>query len=78
MTNDGLRVGDRVRIDIPDTTDPDHETYHGRHGKIVEIIEDDAGQMTGDERDSNLYKVEFGDGDRMEFRVFDIRPPLEE
>lgn len=41
----------RVRIDIPDKTDPDHR-YHGEHGEVVEISQDDAGITTGDERDS--------------------------
>jgi hypothetical protein len=27
-----LSEGDRVRIDIPDETDPDHDAYHGVHG----------------------------------------------
>jgi ribosomal protein L21E len=29
--------GDRVRIDIPDETDPDHALYHGEHGTVVAI-----------------------------------------
>ena len=33
--------GDRVRIDIPDETDPDHEQYHGQHGTVIKIISDD-------------------------------------
>ena len=28
-------IGDRVRIDIPDETDPDHDRYHGEHAQIV-------------------------------------------
>jgi hypothetical protein len=47
-----FHVGDRVRIDIPDETDPDHERYHGEHGQIVDILEDEAGMLTGDGRDS--------------------------
>lgn len=47
-----FEVGDRVRIDIPDETDPDYDRYHDRVGRVVEVIEDDAGQHTGDERDS--------------------------
>jgi len=34
--------GDRVRIDIPDETDPDHEQYHGVHGHVVRVLTDDA------------------------------------
>lgn len=67
--------GDRVRIDIPDTTDPDHQSYHGRTGQVVELIQDAAGLETGDVRDSFTYLVEFGDGDTMHFRWRDLRPP---
>lgn len=42
--------GDRVRIDIPDEEDPDHETYHGKHGRVVEVLGDDADTVTGDGR----------------------------
>ena len=66
--------GHRVRIDIPDTTDPDHEPYHGREGQIVDVDEDTAGLETGDERDSLNYLVEFDDGDNMHFRWRDLRP----
>lgn len=44
--------GDRVRVDIPDKTDPDHDRLHGKRGIVVDIIEDDAGLETGDLRDS--------------------------
>ncbi len=52
-------VGDRVRIDIPDETDPGHDRYHGEHGQIVDILEDEAGTLTGDDRVSIIYWVQF-------------------
>lgn len=67
--------GDRVRIDIPDQDDPDYETFHGKHGVITGVLEDDAGDMTGDSRDDVLYRVEFNDGTEMDFRWRDLRPP---
>lgn len=67
-------IGDSVRIDIPDRSDPDFEVYHGDTGQIIEIIEDDAGLETGDTRDSYLYRVEFSDGGVGEFRWRDLRP----
>lgn len=67
-------VGDRVQVDIPDTDDPDFDRYHGRTGTIVEIIEDDAGEHTGDERDGYLFHVEFTDEEVGEFRWRDLRP----
>jgi len=69
-----FEVGDHVRVDIPDTTDPDFDHYHGRTGKVREVIEDDAGVTTGDERDSYLFAVEFENGDTNHFRWRDLRP----
>lgn len=48
-------VGDKVRIDIPDKADPDHDSYHGRTGDVIELLDDDAGEETGDDRDAALY-----------------------
>lgn len=67
-------VGDWVRIDIPDMDDPDFDRYHGRTGEIVEVIEDEAGEHTGDKRDSYLFEVEFENGDSDHFRWRDLRP----
>lgn len=69
--------GDRVRIDLPDKSDPDHEVYHGKHGRIIEILSDEAGEVTGDESDSIIYRVEFEDTMQADFRHHDLRPPIE-
>lgn len=69
-------IGDRVRIDIPDTSDPDYEAYHGQHGTVADSITDDAGRETGDDRDDVIYRVEFEDGSTADFRWRDLRPPL--
>lgn len=67
--------GDRVRIDIPDETDPDFDRLHDRIGEVVDVLEDDAGESTGDERDSVLYRVEITDtGERVDVRWRDLRP----
>lgn len=66
--------GDRVRIDIPDETDPDFENFHGENGKVVEVIKDDAGVTTGDERDSLIFRVELDEGETADFRWRDLRP----
>jgi len=68
--------GDRVRIDIPDETDPDHDQYHGQHGLITDILEDEAGTLTGDERDSVIYRVQFSNGEKLDLRYQAIRPPI--
>ena len=72
-----FEIGDRVRIDIPDQTDPDHDRLHGRRGRVVDILEDDAGQETSDQRDSHLFNVELEDGTVEDFRWGDLRPAPE-
>jgi len=74
MTDHQYEEGDRVRIDIPDETDPDYDRYHGRHGEIVAILEDDAGVVTGDTRDAVLYRVQLEDGTKTDVRWRDLRP----
>ena len=67
--------GDHVRIDIPDTTDADHDRFHGEHGKVIDILEDNTGNTTGDDRDNILYRVETENGEIMDFRWRDLRSP---
>jgi ribosomal protein L21E len=69
--------GDRVRIDIPDETDPDHDPFHGEHGRIVAVLTDDADAVTGDDRDTRLYRVELESGDRVDVRWRGLRPPID-
>jgi len=70
-------VGERVRIDIPDETDPDNEQYHGEHGQIADILEDEAGSLTGDEQDSLIYQIQLDNGDNIDVLYRAIRPPIE-
>jgi ribosomal protein L21E len=70
--------GDPVRIDIPDKTDPDHGRYHGVHGTIVEVLEDNADAVTGDRREGLIYRVELEMGEQADFRWRDLRPPIDE
>jgi len=69
--------GDRVRVDIPDETDPDHDFYHGVHGTVVEVLDDDAGAVRGDDRDGSIFRVELETGKTMNFRCRDLWSPLE-
>ncbi|UBF21801.1 putative ribosomal protein L21e [Halorubrum virus HSTV-3] len=69
--------GDRVRVDLPDESDPDHDQFHGEHGTVVDILQDDAGAVTGDERDSRLFRVELDSGNSIDLRWRDLRPPIE-
>lgn len=65
---------DRVRIDIPDQSDPDFERFHGEHGVVIDTLSDDVGFESGDFRDSQLYRVELDKGEIMDFRWRDLRP----
>lgn len=66
--------GDAVRVDIPDRSDPDYRRLHGERGVVVDVIEDDAGLETGDERDSQLFIVELENGATESLRWRDLRP----
>ena len=68
--------GDRVRIDIPDESDPDFH-LHRSTGEVVEVIPDDAGSETGDVRDSAIYRVKLDDAGTRDFRWRDLRPVSE-
>ena len=69
--------GNRVRIDIPDESDIDYERFHGEHGTIVSVLSDDTGSVTGNEQDSQIYRIQFDSGETMDFRRHDLRPPIE-
>lgn len=68
------KEGDRVRVDIPDKSDPDFGRYHGETGVVTTVISDNAGRETGDECDSYIYSVELDSGEEMDFRWRDLRP----
>lgn len=73
-----IGIGDRVRVDIPDETDPDHCPLHGRHGVVVDVIKDSASDVTGREVDDDLYRVTLDAGDRtVDLRLRDLRPPID-
>jgi len=66
-------VGDRVRVDIPDADDPD-DRFDGEVGEVIEITQDDLGELFDDERLNVLITVEFDDEElgTMTFRMHDI------
>lgn len=69
-------VGDRVRIDIPDETDPEF-THHRKRGTVVAVREDDADDVTGDTRDRYLYEVQLSESEAtVALRWRDLRPVL--
>lgn len=72
-----IREGDRVRIGISDETDPEHPRYHGERGTVVAVLTDDAGTVTGDERDPVLFRVQLDTDETTDFRWRDLRPSSE-
>lgn len=67
--------GDRVRIDIPDTTDHD-KRLHGKHGVIQEVLEDDADVITGGQQ-SRLFRIRLESGEEVDVREWDVRKPFD-
>ena len=73
-----FETGDRVRIDIPDETDPDFE-WHGKHGTVVDVLEDDANKLTGDTADGRIYRIELEyERTQLDLRKQDLRAPFVE
>jgi len=58
-----------------DETDPDYDRLHGCRDKIIDILEDDAGDVMGDVCDTVLYRVQLGDGTQTDVRWRDLHPP---
>lgn len=56
--------GDRVKIDIPEGSDLDFEQFHGRVAEVIDVLKDDVGRETRDERDLYLFTVKFDDGSK--------------
>jgi hypothetical protein len=73
-----MRQGDRVRVDIPDERDPDHQEYHGEHARVVAVLSDDADSVTTDERDAQLYRIAFDSGETADLGCRDLRPPIDD
>lgn len=71
-----IKQGDIVRVDIPDETDPNHEEYHGRHGTIVDTLTDVDDVVTGRETNGMVFRVEFENGEQVDLRSQDLRPPF--
>jgi hypothetical protein len=45
---------------------------------VKNVVSDAASAVTGDERDDAHYRVQFDDGEVMDFRWRDLRPPISE
>lgn len=66
-----LRLGDRVRISIPDETDPDFE-FHGEHAIIIDIKRDECPCGYG-----MIIRAALEDRDlTLDVHPWDVRPPI--
>lgn len=72
---DGFGVGDRVRIDIPDETDPKHE-YHGKNGEIIGFYPGNQESRRESGQRIRLYRVELDIGDIVDVDGRALRPPI--
>ena len=70
-------IGDRVWIDILDGIDPDHGRYHAERGRIVNISEGEVDTLTGGDRDSIIYRMQFSTGEELDLRYQSIRPLIQ-
>ena len=70
-------TGDTVCIDIPDETDPDHDSYHGDHGRIIDVVKDEITTITGEQIDEPRYRIRLPDGEELELPAHAIRPPIQ-
>jgi ribosomal protein L21E len=66
--------GDRVRVDIPAESDPDHDRLHGETGVVEEIQADAAEDYSSDSRDNYLFFVDLDSGETVTVRWRDLRP----
>lgn len=66
-----FQLGDQVRVDIPDESDPDFE-FHGDHGIIIDIVEKMCECGYG-----KMYCVVLADRDlTLELHPWDVRAPF--
>lgn len=67
-------TGDRVEAYIPLADDPDHR-YHGKTGKVVDVLADDLSQSLDTPDRGFIYTVEFDDPelDSADFRFTDLQ-----
>jgi len=54
----------------------DYDRYLGQNDRITNILEDESGTLTGDERDSIIYRIQFSNGEELDLRHQTIRPPI--
>lgn len=59
---DRIAVGDRVRLILDKAVGPDTR-WHGETGTVTRILQDAAGEVTGDPLDSLLFEVELDSGE---------------
>lgn len=78
MSNDSTErpfdIGDRVRIDIPDETDPDFQ-FHGKNGEVISVNLDEVKPLTGNSLDDGFYSIELGFVGNVDIRCKNLLVP---
>ena len=64
--------GDLVEVYIPDTDDVDSK-YHRCKGEVVDVLEDDLSELTGNPEDDFLYTVDLEEDGTQDFRYGDLK-----
>lgn len=59
---------DRAKVEVLNKIDLNHGKIHTEHKTTTETIEDDAGEVTGDNRDSRFLRIKFEDGETLNLR----------
>jgi hypothetical protein len=69
-------IGDEVQVYIPKADDPDHQ-YHGEVGEIVDVLDDQLSELSGNPSRGELYTIKFEDTElaTADFRYDDLEKP---
>ncbi len=76
MTSD-FTPGTRVRINIPDESDPGHDLFHGHKGTVLKRIGITGGLVRRDLRDEYLYRVKLDNHTKAVFVQSDLQSDIQ-
>lgn len=76
MTSD-FTPGTRVRINIPNESDPGHGLFHGRKGIVLAHLGTTNCLVRPEMRNENLYRVKLDDGTKAVFVQSDLQSDLQ-
>lgn len=78
LITQAYRKGDQVKLILDKERGPDTH-LHGKTGQIIDIEFDDAGTVTGDNKDNFIYTVKLDTGEipNLHFRRHDLKREFE-